>query len=121
MKKTKDFSKLDKVPFDAICPKLDNLPGKPMERFHTPTPWTLNLPDYDTTFRACIQLPDGQTWTDRDGEWTHGNLSFVVRAVNAHEELLKVARHALDIFENLGHGYSVEGMLKEAIAKAEGK
>lgn len=47
------------------------------------------------------------------------NASFIVRAVNAHEELLQALKDMVDLYE--GHVSMLMQRAKQAIAKAEGR
>ncbi len=93
------------------------------EVHHTPTPWIL----IDDPKESNVCHVDGPT--DKEygmiscyGENRKANAAFIVRAVNAHEELLRVCKmiyeseHEQDKF---AEPWMIE--LGEAIAKAEGK
>lgn len=84
---------------------------------HTPTPWSAELVK-DQTYRIqdlkkCNVLGTGLN---------QANAAFIVRAVNAHEELLGASKLVLEIIAN---GCEVTphiaSVLDKAIAKAEGR
>src|SRR5690349_6991975 len=63
-----------------VNPKVENPPG------HTPTPWRI-------TGDGCVVDPQG---VEVDAE---ANREFVIRACNAHDELLGVAKEADGLLE----------------------
>lgn len=95
---------------------------------HTPTPWKVSIGDTQT-----IIGPDGQCTAiahGPQGEWGkvgaehRANAAFIVRAVNAHEELLAAARAVNQAFSRSPFTDAREDALQrlsDAIAKAEGK
>ncbi len=88
---------------------------------HTPTPWGVELSTiYKTPVMDWNEL-DHQTGDDIVGSTiSHADAAFVIRAVNAHEELIALLgeihyKHA----NSLKEGLAVR--IIQAIAKAEGK
>lgn len=88
---------------------------------HTPTPWSY-LPHYGSNVIYKMQLDikkgphKGIARTIKDTD-----AAFIVRAVNCHEELLRLLKVCLE--EMLADGWSHESLedVEQAIAKAEGK
>jgi len=97
---------------------------------HTPTPWKLSLPDGDSRFVASIQIGD-KSLNDREQVLSNADAAFIVRAVNAHQELLDAAKEALEkleLIDQINFDETGEEMpspeteqLRQAIAKAEAK
>lgn len=68
---------------------------------HTPTPWTLELED--TTYSNCFEVQaEGKTiahvesWNGEDNdaqEEAEANAAFIVRAVNAHDNLVEALKN----------------------------
>ncbi len=90
---------------------------KPQTAAHTPTPWKFENRDEDNYLAG----PEGQfvislvgSPDDEDKE----NAAFIVRAVNAHEELLKRLKECYEKLEFKGYS---NASVEKAIAKAEGK
>lgn len=104
---------------------------------HTPTPWL-------AVKAPASEHKEGIHWYIEEGsqhatvatiymlctkEWTDANAAFIVRAVNAHEELLEALYQALPYVEDQlqDQGYKPGAVerkikfIKEAIAKAEGR
>lgn len=110
---------------------------------HTPTPWIAEL-------STIYSLPLQKEKVENDGQWTDGSIvtsvinradaAFIVRVVNAHEELVIRLRTLIASLESIdaniqrrpesfgGSRRSIENVIrndiaiaKEAIAKAEGK
>ncbi len=86
---------------------------------HTPTPWKANglsIEDSNGDLIACLNTGDGIVRA-------HEDAAFIVRAVNAHDELLQALKDCVGELqfhaESLPDG-EIERALK-AIAKAEGK
>lgn len=103
---------------------------------HTPTPWELGTGNTreiwgyqddenqnDVLIASCKS--NGLIKTDEE----RGNAAFIVRAVNAHEELLTAAKNVRNVLAGLVTGdlKSIKAdspallALRNAIAKAEGK
>ncbi len=90
------------------------------EATHTPTPWKFESASTSFTNRGSEQLlwnGDGMA-IGRAVNPTQA--TFIVRAVNAHEELLAMLKVALENLDDKSGG-SLSLDIKEAIAKAEGK
>lgn len=114
---------------------------------HTPTPWKLYQGHYmgpleivtdrtgkpnDNFQELTIGEVRSTIWeSDNDSAWqrTKANAAFIVRAVNAHEELLRAAHAALNLSVERAESrkkwtvrdQQVHEMLEKAIARAEGK
>jgi hypothetical protein len=84
---------------------------------HTPTPWTANL-SCVFSGKNCIAVCD----TDNDTrERMQDNAAFIVKAVNAHDDLVAAAKMALRTYErDFPNGQGVID-LRAALAKAECK
>lgn len=100
---------------------------------HTPTPWNYSENSVNAWSDSCkdrgnifsCQLRTGTHIPENQNEI---NAGFIVRAVNSHEELLEACKRVLAMLEHCGYGGSNisdekahEKMLKDLIAKAEGK
>lgn len=91
---------------------------------HTPTPWKALDFDEDTTI---IYDKDMRVVIPKLAN--KENATFIVRAVNSHEELLAATKRALDgVQRDIAANPTaktdrpeIEAMLRYAIAKAEGK
>ncbi len=120
-----------------VCPVHDGYVNEKGEFMtHTVTPWIAEL-------STIYSLPLQKEKEENDAEWTDGSIvcsvinkadaAFIVRAVNAHEELLSLLKN---INEFLSEGMSLSPnaliddceeaetfaqAVKQAIAKAEGK
>ena len=106
--------------------------SKPPLANHTPLPWKY-VSEYD---EAYIDGPEPSqkgiiNFYLCDTEVGHANAAYIVRAVNAHEELIAALNEAVKIMESMG-GYLEEPEAKTfkrliqakvlpAIAKAEGE
>ena len=102
---------------------------------HTPTPWSIDketINDPDVVIESKSGCFVAQVSSDADDTEAQANAAFIVRAVNAHEELLDNIRQAIraleagldDTGECIGHVSTMDCVvddLKQAIAKAEGK
>ena len=93
------------------------------EQTHTPTPWHLNIdPQYIQDQHANIvavihaQL-DGKRNAEIELEGK-ANAAFIVRAVNSHEALLKIARAYVQLAEIHGEDHTNASL---TIAQAEGE
>ncbi len=94
---------------------------------HTPTPWHRNV---SPAWKYPIYADKNGDQNGRD--WIHigavlsGNpnaeadLDFIVCAVNAHDELLKMVKMAKDLCDKEGYPNFAKD-LEKVIAKAEGK
>lgn len=78
---------------------------------HTPTPWK-----HDKRGGQVRSQDDAPIATA-----SYPNAAFIVRAVNAHEELLNEVRSYLNDCENIFKLQETASRLKKVIAKAEGK
>jgi len=73
--------------------------GTPAERKHTPTPWSVKLghcrhdhPDTSADVVDIEGFPVANTWCHA---WAKANAAFIVRACNAHEELVEAVKGLL--------------------------
>jgi hypothetical protein len=101
---------------------------------HTPTPWKHVYERILDSKGMPVSLyhedPDGRTPSGEALEQIRANAAYIVRAVNAHEELLEAAKDALEGLAcysptQWARPYVPEPQriekLKQAIAKAEGR
>ena len=100
---------------------------------HTPTPWTFGngekFPfvirhDSDGLGSHIAYIACQEVICKEHGGTPEANAAFIVRAVNAHEELLEACKCAGDaLLANEGDPIKREALrqLREAIAKSEGK
>jgi hypothetical protein len=88
---------------------------------HTPLPWKSSKREDGFTdilnSRAMNGLGEYDVCIARLSN--SANAAFIVRAVNAHQELLSIAHHFVEYIEN--HGGKTTPELLQAIACAEGK
>jgi hypothetical protein len=108
----------------------------PTNAQHTPTPWRNDgLAVSDASTQSRITGPDGTQvataygWGDKG--LSHANAAYIVRAVNAHDELLAALKHFMAYSDDvmLGRKYSAANLqlglemcrsnARAAIAKAE--
>lgn len=105
--------------------ELHGLTMKTKPVTHTPTPWKLYkganstlAPSIGTDFDEIAPM-FGSSRED------YANAAFIVRAVNAHEELVKISRDLMFSVQRLANGETLYSQLlkdaAKAIAKAEGK
>lgn len=97
-----------------------------MKPSHTPTPWALNEP-----IKTEIVSGYGSTDIGVAQNLREADAAFIVRAVNSHEELVKALKDVLFVLKGQAeHGnfldsserdISLEGVVEQAIAKAEGE
>ena len=100
---------------------------------HTPTPWHVDGECiYGTTQRgdyvriADTTVADGDNLPDKEAD---ANASFIVRAVNCHDEMLKALKAVeLGVFGSMLPNSDIDvctrgtlAQVQAAIAKAEGK
>jgi hypothetical protein len=87
---------------------------------HTPGPWRYD--PYEGSYQSAIIGECYQIATVSYDDWDHSNAAFIVRAVNAHDDLLAACKAALSLTENRGNLQFMEctATLRAAIAKAEG-
>ena len=108
-----------------------------METKHTPTPWTVedptgtglvivqaNLPTYHWAFIATVDT-DMDATTQIDHPVMEANAEFIVRACNAHDDLLAALTKLKDFVASLQWGQKFPGRphaemdaAERAIAKA---
>lgn len=94
---------------------------------HTPIPWRVS-PHSSKVF-CWVERADGGSKKGQPvlGCDLRADAELIVRAVNAHEELLDAARAALALIRSLKErdgfagAYANEHVLAQAIAKAEGR
>lgn len=108
---------------------------------HTPTPWIIRPAEVDENkfqIRHETERNDGMWWAsvvamtsdqicEEHGGTPEANAAYIVRAVNAHEGLLAVARELLEAIHRggdlqlgrSGRNSLLESKVNEAIAKAE--
>ena len=91
---------------------------------HTPTPWKQGYKDNQCIYADYKNVAVVQC---KEKEW-QANAEFIVRAVNAHDELVLAAKdaciHIRELAETLNADYRNNSTFKrllDAIAKAEGK
>ena len=82
---------------------------------HTPAPWSVNgnrITAWDKELHVAAIPPESYS------PW-EANAAFIVRAVNAHEELIKAAKKV--IFQQMKSTYLIPAIdeLAGAVAKAE--
>ena len=96
---------------------------------HTPTPWTTDgvaiWNEIGNVVAASVSTADTRLYhTKTDYKQASVNAAFLVRAVNAHEELLDAVKMALDaelsLAARIPRPLRIK-FLKQAIAKAEGR
>ena len=105
---------------------------------HTPTPWVVRrFPSYTAGARAWVMDatpdgPTGQVFADLIASPTtsknsDANMAFIVRACNAHDELLAACRTFAERLDYLQELWGAEGFttasvqkLRQAIELAEG-
>jgi hypothetical protein len=93
-----------------------------MNTKHTPGPWTAK--ELHANYSGFVVLAENRPRKgymarvdDKSGVFSEAD----ARLIAAAPELLDALKHCRDIFQNLGHGYSVEKTIDNVIAKAEGK
>lgn len=91
-------------------------PTQPTQPTHTPTPWTIQEYRESTTGRFII----GTNTTELAYTAMRQDAAFIVRAVNAHEELLAACKEFMAA-RNEKQWDEAAQSIKEAIAKADGK
>lgn len=97
------------------------------ETKHTPTPWARNInhkyPIYSVTSHAHIAYTLLDAPNGIDERVANANLEFIVRAVNAHDELVEVLRGlVVDVeYRRAIHKSPWYERAVAALAKAEGK
>lgn len=96
---------------------------------HTPTPWSYGTKiSGSENHKGFYIRSKGGTYIlheihplDEDGKEGQANAAFIVRAVNAHEELLSAAKNLLaHPYDREGVNFDAKNRLEVAIAKAEG-
>lgn len=128
--KTSQICRHDNKMEDGRCPICMST----REPQHTPTPWMIGKHnDHDNTLSIVegdqVKTYNKKTVTAYVPDVSHyaegyqrSNAEFIVRAVNAHEELLRVCKLIYET-ENEKDDFCQDWMgdLRQAIAKAEGK
>jgi len=90
-------------------------PNKP----HTPTPWTAKTLKYKALIQGGVYNTDSHSIAVVDS--CPDDAAFIVRAVNAHEELLAACKAARTYLNLDDAGPELDFQLSQAIAKAESK
>lgn len=114
----------------SMC-ALDTHRGEP-KMAHTPTPWKVSESLRNDGAYALLGdnalANGGHHWKRIDnlqGGFTHGDAAFIVRAVNAQDDLKTACVWALHELErphpNPKNKLETIAFLKDAIAKAEGR
>lgn len=109
---------------------------RPSIAAHTPGPWVVEesrVQDTGTLFETIRSEPISTSKEPDTGDIAYltlrqrevrANAAFIVRACNAHDDLLALAREVASQFDDVKHPLSVEGRLRDAaraaIAKATG-
>lgn len=96
---------------------------------HTPTPWKVvkhsnfNLFDSTDHHTFAIELGGGSK-VALLGDNQEANAAFIVKAVNAHEELLDtlyIVKCSLEAFDQTDSMKRIINNIKQALARAEGE
>ncbi len=92
---------------------------KNQELSHTPTPWEVGFNKADRTYHIVDCIGGSTMAFSADEE----NAAFIVRAVNAHEELLHALKCLVAQYDEANEESFAEayGNALEIIAKAEGR
>jgi len=87
---------------------------------HAPTPW--HLASTADGYFTCIERDDRLIARCGSSDFLQAerDAAFVVRAVNAHEELIDTLRMVIEDLQEDEYGYLIK-MAEQAIAKAEGE
>ncbi len=85
----------------------------PKPAAHTPTPWIVDGNAIRDEAKFCLALVEKNNRS--------ANAAYIVKCVNAHEELLAACKEALDWMLPEFRDADVTYKLEIAIAKAEGK
>lgn len=94
---------------------------------HTPTPWEVkSVSDISGLSREVIMSgPQAVAYVYGTGTEKWNDAAFIVRAVNLHEEMVRVLKNARDVFEfempSSGSKEATLAALEAAITKAEGE
>lgn len=108
------------LPFNSPCGcKATNVPARNEAMQHTPTPWEVSGEENGIiTIRGDIErgrlfaVADTVKWTDAE---------FIVRAVNAHDDLVAAGEAALRLlYKEYANSVEASNLFK-ALNKAEGK
>jgi hypothetical protein len=86
---------------------------------YTPLPWVVGNHGMIYTEDLRIAVAETANLEGVEEEDVHGNAAFIVRAVNSHEALLRIARRYAELCEKQGSDPEKTG-LAEIIARAEG-
>ena len=101
---------------------------------HTPTPWRIYKEPMNPNPRLMAEastlvavISQGKAFAKE----TEANAAYIVKAVNAHEEMVKALKDVLfvlkgqaergNFLDSSERDISLEGVVEQAIAKAEGK
>jgi hypothetical protein len=87
---------------------------------HTPTPWNTNSPDETLILGPDRQVVATTLQDEEDYQANHdtryADAEFIVKCVNAHDDLVKVLSHLIHWHDQLSA--KDIAMAKEALAKA---
>ncbi len=110
--------------FDTNIDKSVNKFHQHKQPTHTPTPWSIEN-DSDFPKQKVIKAEKSRIIAviDDNDETDRGNAEFIVRAVNAHEEMVYALKRACRCFDAMGLSTDLKAwkLARKAIAKAEGK
>ena len=107
------------MPTKKIRPKCDEKP----KAYRTPGPYRVKKPGHgQKTKYLCVQIGSDDSYTTLELE--PEDARFIVRACNAHDELLAACEYALKRFEHDGWPLNVQNnaaieKLREAIARVK--
>jgi hypothetical protein len=108
---------------DCACPIYNAATGDKVGAVHTPTPWEIyegGAIGHGKNY-GIKGVAEAHLWPD--------DAAFIVKACNAHDDLVAIAREALAVVEHgggsfamgeKGKNYGIEDRIKAALAKAEG-
>ncbi len=82
---------------------------------HTPTPWRQTKGEFEIVAEIKGEKKLIAVCSEK------ANAAFIVRACNAHDELVHAAQLALDHYNGKHMGANTVTLLKKAIAKAKGE
>ncbi len=101
---------------------------------HTPTPWKVREYKYGKDYTGVIETMDGiylgemsctMGQTKKEDQTPIANAAYIIRAVNAHEDLVTALKASIKLMESKDTSWSFHEdifiQMREAIAKAEGK
>jgi hypothetical protein len=94
---------------------------------HTPTPWHRNIPPaskYNTIFSGRNTHVLHLSSSGLDNKEIEANADFIVRAVNAHDDLVAALEAVIDYEDVMlpagSYGEEVHNKARAALAKAKG-